>query len=195
MNPSFRLRLAALVLGLGLVAAACGDSDEPAGEDTIAPTTTAAEAPATTTTAAPSSGEETRVAQEGDTVSVHYVGTLDDGEQFDASRDRGEPLTFVVGAGQMIAGFDAAVRGMAVGETKTVRLEPGEAYGERSDEALIDVPIGQVPEGTSVGDQLFSSTGQTVTVVAVSADTVTIDANHPLAGESLTFEIEMVSIQ
>jgi peptidyl-prolyl isomerase F (cyclophilin D) len=134
------------------------------------------------------------VVQAGDQVAVHYVGTLDSGEQFDSSRDRGQTLDFEVDAGQMIPGFDAAVRGMAVGEIKTVRLEPADAYGEPSDEARQDVPLADLPEGVAVGDPLFTQEGQEVKVIAIEGDVAVIDFNHPLAGQALTFEIEIVSI-
>lgn len=133
--------------------------------------------------------------ESGDLVNVHYVGTLDSGEQFDSSRDRGQTLSFTVGAGQMIVGFDEAVRGMAVGDTKTVRLEPADAYGERSDDNVIEIAIDALPEGAVVGDTLLTATGAQVVVLAISEDSATIDANHRLAGEALTFEIEMVSIE
>ena len=123
--------------------------------------------------------------EEGDFVAVHYVGTLDDGSEFDSSRPRGATLDFTVGAGQMLSGFDQAVRGMAEGETKTVRLEPADAYGERDPELIIEVQASQVP---------FDSSGRSVPVVSVDGDVVTLDLNHELAGQALTFEIEMVSI-
>ena len=135
------------------------------------------------------------MAREGDNVAVHYVGTLDDGSEFDSSRPRGATLDFTVGAGQMIAGFDEAVRGMAEGETKTVRLEPAEAYGEVNPELVIEVQSSQVPEGTQAGDVLVDpSTGRPVPVISVEGDVVTLDLNHELAGQALTFEIEMVTI-
>lgn len=135
------------------------------------------------------------MAQEGDQVAVHYIGTLDDGSVFDESRPRGATLDFTIGAGQMIAGFDEGVRGMAAGETKTIRIAPADAYGELDPEAVIEVDISQVPEGTQVGDQLVNpTTGQPLTVVSIEGDVVSIDANHQLAGETLTFEIEMVAI-
>ena len=124
---------------------------------------------------------------------VHYTGTLDDGTVFDSSSER-EPLGFTVGSGQMISGFDAAVNGMALGETVTVRIESADAYGEWTGELLVDVPIAQVPAGVAVGDSLASPAG-TVVVTAVTESTVTIDANHPLAGQALTFEIELVEIR
>ncbi|MEX2374635.1 MAG: peptidylprolyl isomerase, partial [Dehalococcoidia bacterium] len=138
-------------------------------------------------------GEEGPVAQTGDTVSVHYTGTLDDGTQFDSSVG-GEPLTFTVGSGQLIAGFDTAVVGMEVGETKRVRMEPGEAYGERMDDRVIQLPREEAPEGLQAGQQVML--GQTpAMIMEVTDETVTVDANHPLAGQVLTFDIELVSVQ
>lgn len=163
----------------------------PAAEPTVAATSTAEPAPTTATGETPS---EARVAGEGDQVAVHYTGTLDSGEEFDSSRGR-EPLSFEVGAGQMITGFDAAVRGMAVGESRTVRLEPAEAYGERRDELVLTFPISQLPEGVGEGGSvLFTNGGQGV-ILEVTGETFTVDANHRLAGQALTFEIELVSIE
>ncbi len=135
---------------------------------------------------------------DGDTVRVHYTGTLADGSQFDSSVGK-DPLEFAVGAGQMIAGFDKAVLGMKVGESKTVLIPAADAYGERRDDLAAEIPRVQLPPDTDpkIGDQLQVSTGQgplVVTVTAVTADTVTLDANHFLAGKDLTFEIELVSI-
>lgn len=137
-------------------------------------------------------------ATKGDKVSVHYTGKLENGEVFDSSVQR-EPLQFEVGAGQMIPGFDAAVEGMEVGEKKTVSLPPAEAYGERKEDMTQEVPRDRMPEdySPSVGDQLQVGTpggAMIVTVAAVSEDSVTIDANHRLAGETLIFEIELVEI-
>lgn len=132
--------------------------------------------------------------EEGDLVRVHYRGTLDSGEVFDSSRG-GDPLTFVVGAGQMIAGFDAAVRGLAVGESVTVRLEPAQAYGERRAELEYEFPRDQAPDGIEVGAQVQLTGGAPATVTEVTDEYVRVDANHPLAGKALTFEIEMVSIE
>ena len=139
--------------------------------------------------------EEAGVVQSGDNVSVKYTGTLDDGEVFDSNVDRPGTLDFTVGAGQMIAGFDAAVVGMAVGDTKTVRLEPADAYGEYDDTLLLEIPRANVPEGVTAGQQLRDSLGRTVVVLEVRDDVVVIDQNHPLAGQALTFEIEMVGIE
>ncbi|MCH3943430.1 MAG: peptidylprolyl isomerase [Atopobiaceae bacterium] len=138
------------------------------------------------------------MSNEGKKVKAHYRGTLDDGTQFDSSYDRGEPIEFTCGAGQMIAGFDDAVRGMAVGERKTVHLEPAEAYGERREDLVVRFPIDQVPnpEQLSVGDKVMLSgpMGQPIpaTVAAIDAEAVTVDANHDLAGKALNFEIELV---
>ena len=133
--------------------------------------------------------------QDGDDVSVKYTGTLDDGEVFDSNVDRPGTLDFTVGAGQMIAGFDAAVLGMAVGETKTVRLEPAEAYGEYQDGLVVEVDRAAAPEGVAAGQQLRDSLGRTVVVLEVRDDVIVIDQNHPLAGQVLTFEIELVEIR
>ena len=187
-------RYVVLLTAAALIVAACG------GDDTEAATTTSAEsaAPTTidlapeTTSSAPSGAE---VAQDGDNVAVHYVGTLDDGSQFDSSRDRGEPLTFVVGSAQVIAGFDEAVRGLAVGDIETVRIPPEEAYGEVDEEAIFTVPIEDAPEDVAVGDSVVIGGVTNGLVTAVSATEVTIDTNHPFAGQALTFEIELVSIE
>lgn len=133
------------------------------------------------------------MANEGDRVSVHYHGTLDDGSVFDSSRER-TPLEFVVGGGQMISGFDNAVRGLSAGETVTVRMESSEAYGDPRPDLIFEVPLDQAPDGITVGDQLQMSNGAVVRVTAMSEATATIDANHPLAGQALTFEIELVQV-
>jgi peptidyl-prolyl isomerase F (cyclophilin D) len=194
-----RARLALLLAAAALVVAACGGDDDDDVTTTIAggaevTTTTADESAETTTTAVDQAQQEGIVVAVGDQVQVHYVGTLDGGEQFDSSRDRGETLGFEVGAGQMLPGFDEAVRGMAVGEVKTVRLEAADAYGEPTDEARIEVPLSELPEGLAVGDPLFTQEGQQVTVIAINGDVAVIDFNNPLAGEALTFEIEIVTV-
>ena len=136
----------------------------------------------------------------GKTLRVHYRGTLDDGTQFDSSYDRGETLEFVCGAHQMIAGFDAAVVDMEVGEKKTVHIPAADAYGEHRDDLVMHFPAAQVPniEQIKVGDKLFLTTpaGQPVpvTVIGVNADGVMLDANHELAGKDLNFDIELVEV-
>ncbi|MWB79623.1 peptidylprolyl isomerase [Pseudooceanicola sp. 216_PA32_1] len=135
----------------------------------------------------------------GDTVRIHYTGTLSDGTTFDSSEGR-DPLEFTVGSGQIIPGLDKALPGMAVGENKTVEIPCGEAYGEHQPEAVQSVDRAQIPENIEVkpGLQLQVQTpqGQTVPVVVteVSESEVVLDANHPLAGRDLTFAIELVEI-
>lgn len=141
-----------------------------------------------------------REATSGDTVAVHFTGKLDDGTVFDTSRE-GDPLTFEVGADEVIDGFDRAVRGMEVGETRETRLEPDEAYGARDDELVFPVSRDQLPDEfvPEVGDELAVEIddGREVPgrVAEVDDDTVTLDLNHPLAGRPLTFEIELVEVQ
>lgn len=138
-------------------------------------------------------------ARSGDTVHVHYTGRLDDGSIFDASEGR-DPLAFTLGSGQVIAGFDAAVAGMAIGDTKSVRVPVEDAYGHHRDELLIDVPRAQLPSGMTFepGMQLHlrreDGGAIPVTVAAAGDDAVTLDANHPLAGQALTFELTLVAI-
>ena len=134
------------------------------------------------------------MAQDGDTVSVHYRGTLDSGEEFDSSRDR-EPLSFDVGSSMVIRGFDDAVRGLAVGDTVTVRMEPQDAYGERNDDLILEFPISELPEGMGEGNQVVFENGATGVILDITDDVFRIDANHRLAGEALTFEIDLVSIE
>lgn len=139
------------------------------------------------------------VAKKGNRVKVHYTGKLQDGTIFDSSIER-EPLEFVVGDGNMIKGFDKAVEGMQKGETVTANIPSSEAYGERRADMMVDVPIDQVPENINpaVGQQLSiqQANGQAMPVVvtAISDDKITLDANHPLAGKDLTFEINLVEI-
>lgn len=132
--------------------------------------------------------------EDGDVVSVHYHGTFDDGEVFDSSRG-GRPRTFVIGRGQLIAGFEAALRGIAPGETVAVRLEPAEAYGEHLDERVFEVPIAEAPDGLSPGDGVQLAAGDPAVVVEVTDEIVRLDANHPLAGRVLHFEIELVAVR
>ncbi|MFC4487726.1 MULTISPECIES: peptidylprolyl isomerase [Tepidiphilus] len=141
-----------------------------------------------------------QAAKAGDTVQVHYTGKFDDGSVFDSSAGR-DPLEFTVGSGQVIPGFEQAVEGMAVGQTKTVTIPAAEAYGDRVAEAVLQVPREQLPPDLEpeVGQQLVmqSRDGRQIpiVVVEVTEDSITIDANHPLAGRDLTFEIELVAVQ
>lgn len=175
----------------GMLLAACGGGD---GNGTSADSTPAGATASATATATVAVGrEEGLVAQDGDTVALHYRGTLDDGSEFDSSAGRA-PLSFEVGAGAVISGFDDAVKGMAVGEKKTFRLEPDDAYGQPRQDYIITVEAANAPPGLSIGDQVsLGNAPATVVSIAENGD-VTVDANHPLAGKALTFEIEVVEI-
>ena len=136
----------------------------------------------------------------GQLVSVHYVGTFDDGTEFDSSRSRGEPLTFQVGTGQVIPGFDNAIAGMQVGETQDIRLEPAEAYGEVNPKGFQDVPKTMFPDGFEFKVDEFvqgeQNNGQPfrARINSIDTDTVNLDFNHPMAGKALNFNLELVSI-
>ena len=184
------VRRSAAVLALILVLAACGGSDDSSDTTAAIDTSVAEKAPAVVETTVASADGPVAA---GNTVSVHYRGTLDDGILFDSSIG-GAPLVFEVGAGRMILGFDDAVRGMTVGDTKTVRLAPAEAYGEYDPDLRQEGPLGDVPDGVQVGDQLISREGLVVTVLEVGRESIVVDQNHRLAGEHLTFEITLVSI-
>ena len=136
----------------------------------------------------------------GDTVHIHYKGTLSDGTTFDSSEGR-DPLAFQVGAGQIIPGLDAAIPGMSVGDKKTVNVPCDQAYGPVNPAMRQAVPRADLPAEipTEVGTRLQMQTqsGETVPVVIVESDenAITLDANHPLAGRDLTFAIELVAIK
>ncbi len=135
----------------------------------------------------------------GDQVKVHYTGKLANGEQFDSSVGR-EPLEFTVGAGMMIAGFDAAMPGMKVGDKKTVTIAPADGYGETDETAIIEFPKENVPAEMElvIGQQLTLSNEQgqpfPVVVKELKEDIIILDANHFLAGKELVFDIELVGI-
>lgn len=139
-------------------------------------------------------------AKPGDTVKINYTGTLTTGETFDTSEGR-DPLEFVVGSGQIIPGLDAAIPGMAVGDRKLVEVPCAQAYGETNPEARQSVPREGIPAEIplDIGTQLQMQTPQgqvvPVTVAEVTETEVTLDANHPLAGQDLNFAIEVVSIK
>lgn len=138
-------------------------------------------------------------AKRGDTVHVHYRGTLDDGTEFDSSAGS-DPIVFTIGAGQVIPGFETAIEGMSTGEKKTERIEAENAYGDRRDELVFTVGREQMPENADIeiGDMLRvgfpDGSNAAVQVAAMDEQSVTLDANHPLAGKDLTFELELVSI-
>jgi peptidylprolyl isomerase len=137
-------------------------------------------------------------AKQGDTVRVHYTGTLKNGEEFDSSRGN-EPLTFTIGAGAVISGFDEAVEGMSVGDEKRVTIEPENAYGPRRDELTLRVSRDELPSDLQLheGAQLRMEQGDEVMVVTVRTlddEGVVLDGNHALAGEALTFDLQLVEI-
>lgn len=139
------------------------------------------------------------VVKKGDVVKVHYTGTLTSGEQFDSSAGR-EPLEFTVGAGQMIKGFDAGVEGMTLGDKKTINIPAAEAYGEWSEENVIEFPKENIPAEMQleIGMELMlrDNMGRPVPVIvhALEAEVVKLDANHSLAGKELIFDIELVEL-
>ncbi len=138
------------------------------------------------------------MSNEGKKVKIHYKGTLADGEQFDSSRDHGQPLEFVCMSGQVIPGFDNAVRDMAVGDTITVDIPAADAYGEHDDAKVTRIQYEMLPgaEKLEVGQHIRVASAQGIpmpcTVVDKDDESVTLDMNHPLAGKDLTFEIELL---
>ena len=140
-------------------------------------------------------------AKNGDLVRVHYTGRLDDGKVFDTSRDGGEPLEFTVGAGEVIPGFEEGVRGMEVGESKTIEIESDDAYGPHREGlvATIERERAKFPFEPQVGMNLLMPLPDDqeleVVVTEVTDTHVTVDGNHPLAGKKLIFDLELVSIE
>lgn len=138
-------------------------------------------------------------AEAGNTVKVHYTGTFDDGEVFDSSRET-EPLEFELGAGQVIPGFDQAIQGMKVGESKQVRIPEDDAYGPHNPEMIFTTDSSQFEEGVTpqVGQQFQAQTpdGQPMMLLVkeVSEEGIVMDANHPMAGKDLNFALELVEI-
>lgn len=134
----------------------------------------------------------------GKTVKVHYTGTLEDGTVFDSSQDR-DPIEFEIGAGTVIPGFEEAIKGMAVEETKTITIPSAEAYGEYREDMCGDFPRDQLPDEITpeVGMVLEMQTPEgdmPVRITALEDETLTLDANHPLAGQDLTFELTLVAV-
>jgi peptidylprolyl isomerase len=138
-------------------------------------------------------------AKSGDTVKIHYTGTLEDGTQFDSSQGR-DPLEFELGSGQVIPGFEKAVEGMAVGEEKSVTITSEDAYGPHQEQMVQELPKSTLPDGLDpeqgMALQAQSQDGRPLTlmVTEVSEESITVDANHPLAGKDLNFDIELVAI-
>tara|TARA_Y100000590_G_scaffold320055_1_gene362279 strand:- start:180 stop:689 length:510 start_codon:yes stop_codon:yes gene_type:complete len=135
-----------------------------------------------------------RLVTTGDTVWVHYVGTLENGEEFDNSRER-SPFSFTLGEGQVIKGFETSVLGLATGDTVKVTLEPEEAYGPYNSEFVYQYPITGAPEGIQIGDEVVLDNGGRARIKSITDEIVEIDANHPLAGKTLIFEIEVMAIE
>lgn len=139
-------------------------------------------------------------AKTGDTVEVHYTGRLDDGTEFDSSRDR-DPLRFTIGQGQVIKGFEEAVTGLDEGQSVTNRIPAEEAYGPLREDLVVRAPRSALPEniqpevGMMLQLQQEGGLPVPVTVTEVTDETVTLDANHPLAGQCLTFDIELVKVE
>lgn len=132
-------------------------------------------------------------AKKGDTVQIHYTGKLQDNSVFDKSEGR-PPLQFTLGSGQVIPGMDKAVTGMKVGESKTVSIPPEEAYGNYSEKMIFEVPTDKLPPGVKAGEKLMNPHGQRVTVKDIQGKTAHLDGNHFLAGKTLIFDIELMSI-
>jgi len=155
---------------------------------------------------------QSKIVEKGDSISVNYIGKYDNGTVFDTSlidvaKEAGlydantsriyEPLSFVVGAGQMITGFDNGVLNMTIGEEKTLKLSPDEAYGEYNPEYLIPVPRSDL-ENASIVPQIGNQVGTfmgVATIVNITDTNVTLDFNSPLAGKNLTFDVTVVSIE
>jgi FKBP-type peptidyl-prolyl cis-trans isomerase 2 len=133
----------------------------------------------------------------GSTVEVHYTGKFSDGEIFDTSEGK-EPLQFEVGSGQIISGFEGAILGKQIGEKVTVQVSPNDAYGPVREDLIVEVPTDKMPGPVEVGQLLQADGGDgnavQVIVKEVKEDVIIIDGNHPLAGQDLIFEIEVVSI-
>lgn len=138
-------------------------------------------------------------AKDGDTVKVHYTGQLENGEVFDNSRQR-DPLEFIIGSGNVIPGFENGIIDMEVGDTKRITISPEEGYGERREELVVKVMKNEFPDHISpaVGQQLQIKQGEgdilNVNITALDEKSVTLDANHPLAGHTLLFDVELMEI-
>ncbi|MEX2237672.1 MAG: peptidylprolyl isomerase [Dehalococcoidia bacterium] len=187
------LRLFATLLALTMFAAACGGDDDDGGDEQAAGDNATEPEGDGTVEGDPCPGDDTEgegdPVAEGDTITIDYCGTLADGTSFDS----GTLDDVVIGETSLIEGFTNALIGMRLGERKTVNIPVAEAYGEPNPDLVHEVPIeqfGQIPE---VGSQV-SGGGNTGIVVAIGGETITVDFNHALAGEDLTFEIELVEI-
>lgn len=141
------------------------------------------------------------MSNEGKTVKIHYKGTLDDGEVFDSSYERDEPIEFVCMSGRVIKGFDDAVKDMEVGEKKTIHLEPEDAYGQKDPALVQTIAISEIPNAADLPDSgtiyFQSPDGQPIPaeIVEKTDESVTFDLNHPMAGKPLNFELELVEVK
>ena len=134
--------------------------------------------------------------KEGNTVKVHYTGKFEDDRVFDTSKQR-EPISFKVGAGMMIPGFEKGVVGLKEGESKTIKISPEDGYGQRNEELINEIPLERLPEGVERGALLQAQTEKgpmNVVVSEIKEKTAMIDANHPLAGKNLVFDIELIEV-
>lgn len=134
--------------------------------------------------------------KEGNTVKVHYTGKFEDDRVFDTSKER-EPISFKVGAGMMIPGFEKGVVGLNEGDSKTIKISPEDGYGQRNEELINEIPLERLPEGVERGALLQAQTEQgpmNVVVSEIKEKTAMIDANHPLAGKNLVFDIELIEV-
>jgi len=138
--------------------------------------------------------------KQGDTVKVHYVGKLENGDEFDNSYKREEPIQFDAGTGRMIKGFDEGIMGMSVGDKKTLTLSPEQAYGDRMDRAIMPIPKSNFPEDFQINvGEMVEGTNENgmpmrAVVMGVDGDNVILDFNHPLAGQTLIFDIEIMEV-
>jgi peptidylprolyl isomerase len=142
--------------------------------------------------------EESKMAQakQGDRVQIHYTGRLPDGTVFDSSRER-DPIEFEAGGAELIPGVSHAVVGMSVGEERTVTVPPAEGYGERNEQMVQEVPRDALPENVNVGEPLRAQAGEQeiqVWVKELGDEKAVIDGNHPLAGHTLEFDVELVAV-
>jgi peptidylprolyl isomerase len=202
--------LSILITASAIALAACSGQDAPATPSPAATATAATKGGAATGSSGalsaptaskttvkvagtPAAGKGDRVVKAGDSVSVNYTGTLDDGTEFDSSKGR-PPFEFTVGAGDVIPGFDKGVMGLAVGQTAQVHIPAEEAYGPVRSDLVLTFPASQAPAGLTVGQRVSLGNSSAV-VTAVSAESVTVDANHPLAGKALNFNLELVAIK
>ena len=182
-----QLVLSSLIIGF-FAFSACSPEPEPTPTPTPSPTATS-----TPTKLAKTTPQSSVFPQNGDTVSVHYRGALDNGEEFDSSEGR-DPLVFTVGSHQVIKGFENAVKTLEVGHSVTVHIPPADAYGERLEDRVFTVARDLVPDNVAIGETLITPNGMTAQVLSIVDDKVQLDANHALAGKPLNFRITLLAV-